>query len=137
MAGFGIIIRTALLLTAMTPALAAPPANQLPVQQLPGPPPPAPATGVAPGTAISPSVYAAATIRQFLTVCSNDQGGCADEVGNALINKMRFDGRSNICLPGPDYAGPALKWLDAHPEAQAMPTEDEIYLALQNVYPCA
>src|ERR1700753_4188490 len=125
---------TALLLSFIGAAIAAPPAEQQPTHPLPGPPSPANANGAA-AAPISPSVYSANTIKQFLNVCSNDQGGCADEVGTALINKMSFDGRSNICLPGPDYAAPALKWLTAHPETADMPTQDGIYLALQKVYP--
>jgi hypothetical protein len=116
-------------------ALAAPPEQQKPAQQLPGPPPPV--TAGAPDIApVSPSVYSTGTVAQFLNVCGNDQGGCADEVGTVLIDKMSFDGRSNICLPGPDYALPALQWLKTHPEAQSMPTEDGVFLALQKTYPC-
>ena len=85
---------------------------------------------------LPPSVYAASTIRQFLPFCGKDQGGCADEVGMALNDKMVMDGTASICLPGPDYAGAAIAWLKAHPEVAAMPTEDGIYLALRKVYAC-
>jgi hypothetical protein len=136
-----IIACTALLLSSIGMAAAAPPEAQKPTEQLPGPPAPgatvgtgAAATATAP---VSPDVYSAGTVKQFLNVCGGDQGGCADEVGNALINKMVFDGSTSICLPGPDYAAAAVKWLNAHPEAQNMPTQDGIFLALQKTYPCA
>jgi len=86
---------------------------------------------------IPPSVYDSANVAQFLTVCGSDQGGCADEIGNAFTDKMVFDGSANICLPGPDYAGPVLDYLKAHPETHSMPTEDGIYLAIRTVYSCA
>ena len=57
-------------------------------------------------------------------------------MGNALIDKMQFDGTANICLPGPDYPVGALKYLNAHPEMRSMPTEDGIYQALRTVYSC-
>ena len=122
-------IAIALLLAAMSSAQAAPAP-----QVLQGPPPPA--SPAAPIATISPSVYASSTVKDFLSVCGNDQGGCADEVGNALIDKMVFDGTADICLPGPDYAVGALKWLDTHPEVGTMPTEDGIYLALQKADSC-
>jgi hypothetical protein len=134
----GVIAGTMFLLTAT--AFAAPPAEQKPTQQLPGPPPPGGTIGtgasMANTMATAPTIYSADTVKQFLTVCSGDQGGCADEVGNVLINKMAFDGSTSICLPGPDYAAPAVQWLNTHPEAQNMPMQDGIFLALQKTYPC-
>jgi hypothetical protein len=130
MVRFGVIACTAFLALAAGQALAQPT-----TEPLPGPP--APASVATPGTGgIAPSVYASANIGQFLIVCGNDQGGCADEVGNALIDKMQFDGTANICLPGPDYPVGALKYLNAHPEMRSMPTEDGIYQALRTVYSC-
>jgi hypothetical protein len=127
---FSVIACTAFLVATVDQALA-----QAATEQLPGPPPPAstamPATGGTP-----PSVYASANVGQFLAVCGGDQGGCAGEVGNSLMEKMVFDGTANICLPGPDYPGPVLDYLKAHPETHSMPTEDGIYLAIRKVYSC-
>ena len=83
-----------------------------------------------------PSVYSSSDVGKFLAVCGSDQGGCADEVGNALMLKMQFDGSVNLCLPGPDYSGSVIDYLKAHPETHAMQTEDGIYLAIQKVYTC-
>jgi hypothetical protein len=133
MVRFGVIACVALLVATADQALA-----QAVTKALPGPPAPAPMTAPTSLTGgIPPSVYSSANVGQFLVVCGSDQGGCADEVGNALINKMVFDGTANICLPGPDYAGAAIKWLGAHSETHNMPTEDGIYMALQKVYACA
>jgi hypothetical protein len=85
---------------------------------------------------IPDSVYSSANVGRFLAVCSSDQGGCADEVGNALMLKMGFDGSADICLPGADYSGPVIDYLKAHPETHAMQTEDGIYLAIRTVYAC-
>ena len=85
---------------------------------------------------IAPSVYSSSTVGTFLAACGSDQGGCADEVGNALMLKMRFDGSVNLCLPGPDYSGSVIDYLKAHPETHTMQTEDGIYLAVQKVYTC-
>jgi hypothetical protein len=130
MTGFGITAGVVFLVAAGAQALA-----QATTEQLPGPPPAAstaaPTLGVTP-----PSVYASANVGQFLAVCGNYQGGCADEVGNALMENMVFDGTANICLPGPDYAGSVLDYLKAHPETQNMPTEDGIYMAIRKVYAC-
>jgi hypothetical protein len=87
-------------------------------------------------TEIAPSVYSSPDVGKFLAVCGSDQGGCADEVGNALMLKMQFDGSVNLCLPGPDYSGSVIDYLKAHPETHAMQTEDGIYLAIQKVYTC-
>jgi hypothetical protein len=127
---FGAIACTAFLVAAVNQALA-----QARMEQLPGPPPPASAATPATG-GIAPSVYASANVGQFLAVCGSDQGGCADEIGNALIERMMYDGTANICLPGPDYAGSVLDYLKAHPETGSMPTEDGIYLAIRKVYSC-
>jgi len=54
----------------------------------------------------SPSVYATTTVKDFLVICGNDQGGCADEVGMALDYKMVMDGTANICLPGAAWLFP-------------------------------
>jgi hypothetical protein len=84
-----------------------------------------------------PSVYAASTVRQFLTACTIDQGACVDEVGTALMDKMDYTGTSNVCIQSPDYGGAVPKWLSAHPETSNMATEDGIYLAIKTLYPCA
>jgi hypothetical protein len=85
---------------------------------------------------VQSSVYSSADVGKFLTVCGSDQGGCADEVGNALMLKMQFDGSVNLCLPGPDYSQGVVDYLKAHPETHSMQTEDGIYLAIQKVYTC-
>lgn len=78
----------------------------------------------------------ATTVGAFLTACNADQAGCSDEVGTALLDEMKYDGSSTLCLPSPDYAQPAIKWLNAHPEDKGMGTEDGIFLALKSLYAC-
>jgi hypothetical protein len=78
----------------------------------------------------------APTIAAFLSACGADQAGCADEVGTALLDEMKYDGTSTLCLPSPDYAQPAISWLNAHPEDRGMATEDGIFLALKTLYAC-
>jgi hypothetical protein len=111
------------------------------MQALTGPPPPTSITGPTSSTSttggIPQSVYGSANVGQFLALCGSDQGGCADEVGTALMDKMVFDGTANICLPGPDYPGAVIEYLRAHPETHSMPTEDGIYMAIGKVYSCS
>jgi hypothetical protein len=123
MVRLGIIASTAILILAAGQALAQTGAKA------PGPATPSPMV-------IPDSVYSSANVGRFLTVCSGDQGGCADEVGNALMLKMGFDGSADICLPGADYSGPVIDYLKTHPETHAMRTEDGIYLAIRTVYAC-
>lgn len=78
----------------------------------------------------------ATTVAAFLNACSADQAGCSDEIGTALLDKMKYDGTSTLCLPSPDYAQPAIVWLNTHPEDRGMATEDGIFLALKTLYAC-
>jgi hypothetical protein len=82
------------------------------------------------------SPYAATTAGQFVTLCKADQGGCADIVGNVLMDKIQYSPTSHICLPGVNYADGVVPWLAAHPETANMPTADGIYLALTTIYKC-
>jgi hypothetical protein len=132
MVKFGVIACMALLVAVADQAGAQPAA-----QALPGPPGPAATT--APLTlsgGLSTSIYSSGNVGQFVAVCERDQGGCADEVGGALIAKMTFDGTADICLPGPSYAGLVIDYLKAHPETHNASTEDGIYAAICKVYPC-
>ncbi len=78
----------------------------------------------------------ASTVGDFLNVCRNDQAGCDDEVGTALLDQMKYDGTTTLCVPSPDYAQPVITWLNAHPEDRGMATETGIFLALKTVYAC-
>jgi hypothetical protein len=131
MVRFRVIACMALLVAVADQALA-----QAVTQALPGPP--APASIPAPTSAMGEplSANSSANIGQFLAICRNDQGSCADEVGGALIAKMTFDGTADICLPGPSYAGLVIDYLKAHPETHNASTEDGIYAAIRKVYPC-
>ena len=83
------------------------------------------------------SVYGAATINGFLAACRTDQGGCMDEVGTALMDKMDYSGTSQVCISSADYGKAVPGWLSTHPQTSNMPTEDGIYLAIKTLYPCA
>lgn len=86
------------------------------------------------GATLSP--YSAANVSDFLAACRADQNACVAEVGNALMNKIRLDGTSGICISSTDYAAKVPTWLGAHQDTFKMPPEEGIYLALQSLYPC-
>jgi hypothetical protein len=95
----------------------------------------------APTAPVSPmlppsSPYAATTAGQFAASCKGDQGGCADIVGNVLMDKIQYSPTSHICLPGVNYVDAIVPWLLAHPETANMPAQDGIYLAITTVYKC-
>jgi hypothetical protein len=92
----------------------------------------------APSAQILPpsSPYTATTAGQFATACQSDQGGCADIVGNVLMNKIQYSPTSYICLPDVNYTNKVAPWLMAHPETANMPVSDGIYLALTTIYRC-
>ena len=83
-----------------------------------------------------PTVFSASTVRDFLAACRADQSGCKDAVGGALMDKMTFDGRADICLQSVDYGAAVPQWLSAHPQMATMAAEDGIYAALKALYPC-
>jgi hypothetical protein len=91
---------------------------------------------VAPAAAPPISVYGAPTIEDFLIACKSDQGGCIDEIGNALMSKMMYDGSSNVCIIFPSYGEPVPGWLSSHPETSKLAPEDGIFTAIQALYPC-
>ena len=95
----------------------------------------APAAPV-PTTLPPSSPYAATTAGQFAASCKGDRGGCADLVGNVLMDKIQYSPTSHICLPGVNYADGVAPWLLAHPETANMPTAAGIYLALTSIYKC-
>ena len=90
---------------------------------------PVPVSGV-------PTVYSSTTVSDFVNACKNSQEGCNDVIGEALMDKMQFDGKSHICLASVSYGDPVPKWLMAHPSTLTMATEDGIYEALKALYPC-
>src|SRR5690242_12710128 len=81
------------------------------------------------------SIYAAATVNEFLSDCHNDQSGCMNEIGNAFLKHMN-DTDDTICLTSVNYGTRVPNWLASHAETGGMPAEDGIYLALQKLYPC-
>ncbi|MGZ5925396.1 MAG: hypothetical protein ACXWLJ_01870 [Rhizomicrobium sp.] len=82
------------------------------------------------------SPYLATTAGQFAADCKSNRGGCADLVGNVLMDKINYSPTSHICLPGVNYAEGVAPWLLAHPETANMPAADGIYLALTSIYVC-
>ena len=82
------------------------------------------------------SVYSAPTVKDFIAACKIDQDGCVDEVGDALLDKMHFDGTANICVDQVGYGHAVANWLGSHPDTAGMNTEDGIYTALKALYPC-
>lgn len=83
-----------------------------------------------------PSPYAATTAGQFAASCRIDQGGCANIIGNVLMDRIPSSPVSHICLPGVNYANGVAPWLLAHPETANMSTADGITLALTSIYKC-
>jgi hypothetical protein len=90
----------------------------------------------APAPLAPASPYTAMTAGQFAASCKGDQGGCADVVGNVLMDKIQYSPTSHICLPGVNYADGVMPWLLAHPETANMSAADGIYLALTSIYKC-
>jgi hypothetical protein len=90
----------------------------------------------APAPLAPASPYMATTAGQFAASCKSDQGGCADFVGNVLMDKIQYSPTSHICLPGVNYADGVAPWLLAHPETANMPVADGVYLALTSIYKC-
>jgi hypothetical protein len=82
------------------------------------------------------TVYSSATVKDFLAACKTDQGGCLDEVGNALMDKIVLDGTDSICMDSVAYGKPVPGWLASHPQTASLPTEEGIYRALKALYPC-
>jgi hypothetical protein len=95
----------------------------------------APSLPAAP-SATSSSPYLATTAGAFAASCKGDEGGCADIIGNVLMDRIQYSPTSHICLPGVNYAGAIAPWLIAHPETSKMTVEDGVYLAITTIYKC-
>jgi len=80
--------------------------------------------------------FEAATVNQFLTSCGRDMSQCDFEVRMALLNKLNAKDATSICLKGAHYQQPVIAWLKAHPETSDLATEDGIYTAFKELYPC-
>jgi hypothetical protein len=78
----------------------------------------------------------AKTAGEFATDCLSDETDCASVIGKSLMDNMELARALDICLPGADYAHGVVIWLNAHPEAAPMRTEDGIFLALKTIYAC-
>jgi len=82
------------------------------------------------------SPFTAVTVGDFLDACRSNQASCTDEIGVALLDKLNLKGAADTCLPSTDYTEAVPAWLNSHPQARNMPTEDGIYLSLKALYPC-
>jgi len=54
----------------------------------------------------------------------------------AVLNKLLTKDAKSICITDVHPQKPVMAWLTAHPETHAMPTEDGLYTAYENLYPC-
>jgi hypothetical protein len=82
------------------------------------------------------SPFLAATAGEFAADCQKNQGGCADVIGEVLLDRILYAPVSHICLPDENYPDNVPSWLLAHPETSNMETQDGIHLAITNLYRC-
>lgn len=94
------------------------------------------------GPAVAQSVseqgapFEAPSVREFLAACGHDMSQCDFEIRTALLDKLHEPGAISICLKGAHYQAPVIAWLEDHSESWSMATEDGIYAAVKNLYPC-
>ena len=82
------------------------------------------------------SPLSATTVAGFVSACRQDKSACDAEIGQALMDKMVYDGSQTLCLPDVNYVDAVPGWLSSHPETRAMSVEDGIYQALRTLYAC-
>lgn len=82
------------------------------------------------------SPFLAATAGEFAAVCQKSQGGCADVIGEVVLDRILYSPASRVCLPDENYPDKVPSWLLAHPETSKMAALDGIYLAITNLYRC-
>lgn len=80
--------------------------------------------------------FEAPTVNQFLASCDHDKSQCDFKIRLALLDKLHAPDATSICLKGAHYQEPVIAWLKVHPEARVMATEDGIYTAFKELYPC-
>ena len=78
----------------------------------------------------------AKTVGEFIPACERDASLCGFKLGMAVLNKLNTKDAISICLNDPYPQKPVIAWLKAHPETHKMETEDGLYTAYQNLYPC-
>ena len=80
--------------------------------------------------------FEAATVSDFLTSCDRDTSQCDFKLRLALLNKLDTRDATSVCIKDAHTEKPVIAWLKAHQETHAMATEDGIYAAYKNLYPC-
>ena len=78
----------------------------------------------------------AATVSDFLILCNKDTSQCDFKLRLALLNKLDARDATSVCIKDAHTEKPVIAWLAAHQETHAMATEDGIYAAYRNLYPC-
>lgn len=96
-----------------------------------------PALPAAGQQANSRSPFLAVTAGDFANACKNEKGGCADMIGEVLLNEILYSNTAHICLPDANYPDRIPTWLLAHPETSQMAVQDGIYLAITTLYRCS
>jgi hypothetical protein len=84
----------------------------------------------------SPRPFSTTVVKDYIASCKIHPVGCSLEMGNALINKIELHGPAQVCLVSGYDEHVIFDWLVSHPDAQQMPTQDGIYLAMKSLYPC-
>ncbi len=90
----------------------------------------------APGARGEDAPFEAATVSDFLTSCDRDTSQCDFKLRLALLNKLDARDATSVCIKDTHTEKPVIAWLKTHPETHAMATEDGIYAAYKNLYPC-
>ena len=89
-----------------------------------------------PGASVPSAPFEAGSVREFLSSCGHDMSQCDFEIRTALLDKLHEPDATSVCLKGAHYQAPVIAWLEDHTESWSMPTEDGIYTAVKNLYPC-
>ena len=82
------------------------------------------------------SPFLAATAGEFAAICQKSQGGCADVIGEVVLDKILYSPAAHVCLPDANYPDKVPSWLLAHPETSKLAAQDGIFLAITNLYRC-
>ena len=78
----------------------------------------------------------AATVSEFVATCDGNISMCEYKMRMAVLNKINTRNSASICITDAHPQKRVTAWLSAHPETHKMATEDGLYEAYKNLYPC-
>jgi hypothetical protein len=98
---------------------------------------PAATPAAAQDAALQKSPSEAATVVECVTSCDHDSSQCEHMMRMAVLDKLLAKDATSICMTDVHPQKPVIAWLRAHPETYKMATEDGLYTAYKNLYPCS